>query len=163
VKKDGAGLGMTPMPAPSVPAITEDDGEVRKTPTAPTAPTLKCKKGLVKRRLLHDSPRSLSPAAVDMAVSAHGSYDEYRPHESPANGRITSGAGVAGGILLDVTPGNILRTAPDLLASTIVLQSRLECRSSRGVGPRRPEDLMPEAVAQISLYAHRGQDKSKAC
>jgi hypothetical protein len=49
VKKDGAGIGMTLVPAPSVPAITEVDGEVRKTPTAPTAQTLKCKKDLVKR------------------------------------------------------------------------------------------------------------------
>jgi hypothetical protein len=48
--------------------------------------------------------------------------------KSPANGRNTNDAGDAGGILLDVTPGNIFRTAPDLLASTIALQNRLECR-----------------------------------
>src|SRR5215204_4752963 len=33
----------------------------------------------------------------------------------------------------------IFRTAPDLLTSIMALQSRLERRSSRGVGPRRPE------------------------
>jgi hypothetical protein len=26
-----------------------------------------------------------------------------------------------------------------------------------------PEDLTTEAAAQINFYAHRGQDKSKAC
>ena len=48
----------------------------------------------------------VSPAAVDKAVSARGSYGGYRPHESPANHYITGSAGDAVGILLDVTPGD---------------------------------------------------------
>jgi hypothetical protein len=63
-------------------------------PPAPTAPTLKCMKDPLNRRLLRVSPRSVSPGAVDKAVSARGSYEEYRPHESPANRRITKGAAV---------------------------------------------------------------------
>jgi hypothetical protein len=51
VKKDGAGIGMTLVPASSVISSGEHEvgGEVRKTPTASTANTLKCMKDLVKR------------------------------------------------------------------------------------------------------------------
>ena len=90
----------------SVPASTEVGGEVRKTPTAPTAQPLKCKKDLVKRLFLRVRTRSVSPAAVDKAVSARDSYEEYRPHESPANGRNISGAVAAGGILGGLMIGN---------------------------------------------------------
>ena len=37
--------------------------------------------------------------AVDKAVCAGDDGDKYRPQESPANARITNGAGDAGGIL----------------------------------------------------------------
>jgi hypothetical protein len=57
----------------------------------------------------------------------------------------------------------VLLGALDLLTSTMSLQSCLECRSSHCAGPRRPEDLTTEAVAQFGLYAHRDQDRSKAC
>jgi hypothetical protein len=54
---------------------------------------------------------------------------QYRPQESPANGRNTSGAVDAVGISLDVTPGDhTSNRAPDLLTSTMALQSRLERR-----------------------------------
>jgi hypothetical protein len=43
--------------------------------------------------------RSVSGAAVDKSVSAHGSYEEYRPRESPAKHDITDGAGDAVGTL----------------------------------------------------------------
>jgi hypothetical protein len=81
VKKDGAGIGMTLVPAsPIISGEHEVGGEVRKTPTVSTANTLKRKKDLVNRRFLCVSPRSLSPAAVDIAVSVRGIYEEYRPH-----------------------------------------------------------------------------------
>jgi hypothetical protein len=102
VKKDGAGIGMTLVPASSVISSGEHEvgGEVRKTPTASTANTLKCKKDPLNRLFLRVRTRSVSPVAVDKAVSARDSHEEYRPHESPANGRNTSGAVAAGGILL---------------------------------------------------------------
>jgi hypothetical protein len=39
------------------------------------------------------------PATVDKAVSARSSYEEYRPHESPANSNIQDRAGDAVGTL----------------------------------------------------------------
>ena len=100
--KYGAGIGVIPMPASSVVSSGEHEvgGEVRKTPTASTASSLQGIKVPLNRRFLRVRTRSVSPAAVDKAVSARDSYEEYRPHESPANGRITNGAGDAGGILL---------------------------------------------------------------
>src|SRR5215212_1019193 len=44
--------------------------------------------------------------AVDDATYAGHKEVQYRPHESPANPCFTSGAVVAVGILLDVTPGD---------------------------------------------------------
>jgi hypothetical protein len=100
--KCGAGIGMTLVPASSVISSGEHEvgGEVRKTPTASTANTLKCKKDPLNRLFLRVRTRSVSPAAVDKAISARDSYEAYRPHESPANGHNTSGAVAAGGILL---------------------------------------------------------------
>ena len=60
---------------------------------------MKCKKDPLNRLFLRVRTRSVFPAAVDKAVSARDSYEEYRPHESPANGRNISGAVAAGGIL----------------------------------------------------------------
>jgi hypothetical protein len=76
VKKDGAGIGMTLVPASSVISSGEHEvgGEVRKTPTASTANTLKCKKDPLNRLFLRVRTRSVSPAAVDKAVSARDSY-----------------------------------------------------------------------------------------
>ena len=102
---DEAGIGIILVPAsPIISGEHEVCGEVRKTPTASTANTLKCKKDLLNRLFLRVRTRSVSPAAVDKAVSARDSYEECRPHESPANGRNTSGAVAAGGILRGFLP-----------------------------------------------------------
>ena len=63
---------MTLVPASSVISSGDHEvgGEVRKTPTASTANTLKCKKDPLNRLFLRVRTRSLSPAAVDKAVSA---------------------------------------------------------------------------------------------
>ena len=60
---------------------------------------MKCKKDPLNRLFLRVRTRSVSPAAVDKAVSADDDGDKYRPQENPANSRITNGAGDAGGIL----------------------------------------------------------------
>jgi hypothetical protein len=103
-----------------------------KTPTAPTASSLQGMKDPLNSQFLRVRPRSVSPAAVDKAVSAHGSYEEYRPQESPAKRHITDGAGAAGGILLDVVIGgqalscswHPYRDHMDLLSPFIRLYSR---------------------------------------
>ena len=46
--------------------------------------------------------RSVFVRTGDNLPSAGDDQQQYRPHESPANGRITNGAGDAGGILLDL-------------------------------------------------------------
>ena len=89
-----------PPPLSLVPASNEVGGEVRKTPTVSTANTLKCKKDPLNRLFLRVRTRSVSPAAVDKAVSARDSYEEYRPHESPANSNTQDRAGDADGNLL---------------------------------------------------------------
>jgi hypothetical protein len=80
-------------------ASPEIGGEVHKIPTASTATVLIDEKGPLNGRFLRDSLRSLSSAAGDIAVSAHDSYDEYRPHESLANDHIIDDAVDAGAIL----------------------------------------------------------------
>ena len=75
-----------------------DSTGAHKTSPAPTASSLKGMKDPLNRRFLHVSPRSVSPAAVDKAVSARDSYEEYRPHESPANKHIIHRAVDAVGI-----------------------------------------------------------------
>jgi hypothetical protein len=50
--------------------------------------------------------RAVLMGAVGIHPMAVDNSWQYQPQESPANGRITKGAGDAGGILLDVTPGD---------------------------------------------------------
>ena len=103
-------------------------------------------------------------AAVDKAVSVRGSYGEYRPHESPANGRITTGAGDAGGILAvvatkDRPPGR----PPDSLSRPWPFKAVWNAvqATTRILDDQR--SLTGETTAQVGLYVHWGQDKSKAC
>ena len=74
----------------------------------------------------------IHPMAVDNSW-------QYRPQESPANNHIIDDAGDAVGILRTLRQKIILlATARSVLTSTMALQSRLERRSSRCAGPRRP-------------------------
>jgi hypothetical protein len=101
-------------------------------------------------------------AAIDKAAIAGDRGQRYRPHETPANSHITDDAGDAVGILAVVATEDRLPGHPQLPVSAMALQSRLEYRSSHYAGPRRPEGLTGKTTAQISLYAHRGQDKPHA-
>jgi hypothetical protein len=123
VGNDEAGIVMTLVPASSVISSGEHEvgGEVRKTPTASTANTLKCKKDPLNRRFLRVRTRSVSPAAVDKAVSARDSYEEYRPHESPANSHIIDDAGDAGGICASTRVARQIRAWYVLLVPPRVL------------------------------------------
>ena len=59
--ENGAGIGVIPMTAsPIIYGEHEVGGEVRKTPTAPIAQPLKCKKDPLNRLFLRVRTRSLS-------------------------------------------------------------------------------------------------------
>src|SRR5215204_4494882 len=108
--------------------------------------------------------RTVLRGAVGMHPTAVDNSLQFRPQESPAKRSIMSGAVDAGGILAvvatkDRPPGS----PPSLPVSAVALQSCLECRSSHYAGPRRPKGLTGETTAQVGLYVHWGQDKSKAC
>ena len=96
-------------------------------------------------------PSRCLQAAVDIAVSVRGSYEEYRPHESPANSNIQDRAVVAGGILLDLVTGDHSTSRPRSADFDHVSPEppRTPFKPLRGSSTTR-EDLTTEAVAQIS-------------
>jgi hypothetical protein len=108
--------------------------------------------------------RAVFVVAGDTLPSGVDNQQQCRPQEIPTNSHIAGGAGDAVGILQRPTAttswsfcvsselsayGSHKASLNDFVADERVLEV--------------PEDPIGKAAAQICLYAHPGQDKSKAC